>query len=51
MTQFGYRIGGLLAGAGSLYLTIYLSWEQIFLVVSLIIFLNDNNYFCNSFKK
>ena len=38
MTQFGYRVGGLLAGAGSLYLTIYLSWEQIFLVVSTIIF-------------
>ena len=39
VTQFGYRVGGLLAGAGSLYLTIYLSWEQIFLVVSIIIFL------------
>ena len=38
VTQFGYRVGGLLAGAGSLYLTIYLSWEQIFLVVSTIIF-------------
>ena len=37
MTQFGYRIGGLLAGAGSLYLTTYFSWEQIFLLVSLII--------------
>ena len=51
VTQFGYRVGGLLAGAGSLYLTIYLSWEQIFLVVSTIIFFNDNNYFRNSFKK
>ena len=28
MTQFGYRIGGLLAGAGSLYLTTYFSWEN-----------------------
>ena len=37
MTQFGYRIGGLLAGAGSLYLTSYLSWKETFLVVSLII--------------
>ena len=37
MTQFGYRIGGLVAGAGSLYLTSYFSWEQIFFVVSLII--------------
>ena len=37
MTQFGYRIGGLLAGAGSLYLTTYFSWEQIFLLVSFII--------------
>jgi len=38
MTQFGYRIGGLLAGAGSLYLTLYFNWEQVFLLVSIIIF-------------
>jgi len=38
MTQFGYRIGGLLAGAGSLYLTLYFSWEHVFLLVSTIIF-------------
>ena len=38
MTQFGYRIGGLLAGAGSLYLTLYFNWEQVFLLVSTIIF-------------
>ena len=38
MTQFGYRVGGLLAGAGSLYLTMYLSWEEIFLAISIIIF-------------
>ena len=38
MTQFGYRIGGLMAGAGSLYLTLYFDWEQVFLIVSTIIF-------------
>ena len=37
MTQFGYRVGGLLAGAGSLYLTVFFSWEEIFLLVALVI--------------
>ena len=36
MTQFGYRVGGLFAGAGSLYLTVIFSWEYVFLTISII---------------
>ena len=38
MTQFGYRIGGLLAGAGSLYLTLFFAWEKVFLIIALMMF-------------
>lgn len=38
MTQFGYRVGGLFAGAGSLYLTVIFSWEYVFLTISIIFF-------------
>jgi len=38
MTQFGYRIGGIFAGAGSLYLTVIFSWELVFLTISVIFF-------------
>lgn len=38
MTQFGYRVGGLFAGAGSLYLTIIFSWEYVFLTISVFFF-------------
>ena len=38
MTQFGYRVGGIFAGAGSLYLTVMFSWEYVFLTISVIFF-------------
>ena len=38
MTQFGYRIGGLLAGAGSLYLTLFFAWAKVFLTIALMMF-------------
>lgn len=38
MTQFGYRVGGLFAGAGSLYLTMIFSWEYVFLTISVFFF-------------
>ena len=38
MTQFGYRIGGLLAGAGSLYLTLFFAWAKVFLIIALMMF-------------
>ena len=38
MTQFGYRVGGIFAGAGSLYLTVIFSWEYVFLTISIIFF-------------
>ncbi len=38
-TQFGYRFGGLLAGAGSLYLKSILTWSEVFLIISGIIFM------------
>ena len=38
MTQFGYRVGGIFAGAGSLYLTLIFSWEYVFLIISVIFF-------------
>ena len=39
MTQFGYRVGGILAGAGALYLREVLTWHQVFLCISFILFL------------
>ncbi len=37
-TQFGYRFGGIVAGAGSLYLKSLFSWSQVFLIVASVIF-------------
>ena len=37
MTQFGYRVGGILAGAGALYLREVLTWHQVFLCIALIL--------------
>ncbi len=37
-TQFGYRFGGILAGAGSLYLKNLYSWPIVFIIISGIIF-------------
>ncbi len=37
VTQFGYRFGGIIAGAGSLYLSSIFSWSVVFLIVSIII--------------
>ena len=39
MTQFGYRIGGILAGAGSLYLKALFSWSTVFMIVAFLIFI------------
>lgn len=36
-TQFGYRVGGILAGAGSLYLKHLFSWSIVFFIVASII--------------
>ena len=33
-TQFGYRIGGIFAGAGSLYLKSVFSWPVVFIIIS-----------------
>ena len=37
VTQFGYRIGGILAGAGSLYLKTIFTWPVVFLIISICI--------------
>ena len=37
-TQFGYRFGGIIAGAGSLYLKNLYSWPIVFTIISGIIF-------------
>ncbi|MFL2661239.1 MAG: AmpG family muropeptide MFS transporter [Alphaproteobacteria bacterium] len=39
VTQFGYRIGGIFAGAGSLYLKSVFDWSTVFLIISSIIFI------------
>ena len=39
VTQFGYRIGGIFAGAGSLYLKSYFSWGFVFMIIGILIFL------------
>tara|TARA_B100000686_G_C16762042_1_gene959308 strand:- start:579 stop:1781 length:1203 start_codon:yes stop_codon:yes gene_type:complete len=38
MTQFGYRMGGILAGAGALYLKEIFSWSVVFFTISVLIF-------------
>ena len=37
MTQAGYRIGGIISGAGALYMREVIKWSEVFLIVSLII--------------
>ena len=37
MTQAGYRIGGIISGAGALYMRELITWSEVFLIVSLII--------------
>ncbi len=37
-TQFGYRVGGIMAGAGSLYLKSIFSWSAVFMAIAFIIF-------------
>ena len=39
MTQAGYRIGGIISGAGALYLREYISWELVFISLGLTILL------------
>ena len=39
MTQAGYRIGGIISGAGALYMREVITWSEVFLVVSLVIFM------------
>jgi len=39
MTQLGYRIGGIFSGAGSLYLKTLFSWEIVFSIIAIIVFL------------
>ncbi len=34
VTQFGYRFGGIVAGAGSLYLSSIFSWSNVFIAIS-----------------
>ena len=36
-TQFGYRVGGIIAGAGSLYLKSIFSWSQVFISIAIVI--------------
>ncbi len=36
-TQFGYRVGGIIAGAGSLYLKNIFSWSQVFISIAIVI--------------
>jgi PAT family beta-lactamase induction signal transducer AmpG len=35
---FGYRIGGMIVGAGALYMAAQYSWQQVFLAIGLIYF-------------
>ena len=39
MTQAGYRIGGILSGAGALYLREIITWNSVFFSVSILILL------------
>ncbi len=38
MTQAGYRVGGIIAGAGALYFREIMEWRSVFLLLSLCIF-------------
>ena len=37
MTQAGYRIGGIIAGAGALYMREYVSWELVFVSLGILV--------------
>ncbi len=37
VTQFGYRAGGIMAGAGSLYLKSVFSWSTVFMTIAFIL--------------
>tara|TARA_X000000950_G_scaffold289063_1_gene409481 strand:- start:10476 stop:11777 length:1302 start_codon:yes stop_codon:yes gene_type:complete len=39
MTQAGYRIGGIIAGAGALYFREIISWKYVFVILGLTVFL------------
>ena len=39
MTQLGYRIGGIISGAGTLYLREILNWSEVFLILAFFILL------------
>ncbi len=39
MTQAGYRIGGIVAGAGALYFREIMSWKYVFVILGLTVFL------------
>ena len=39
MTQLGYRLGGIISGAGTLYLRELFSWVQVFILLSIMIIL------------
>mgnify|MGYP001307632124 CR=1 FL=1 len=36
MTQLGYRIGGILVGAGSLYLRTIFTWSEVFTIIAIL---------------
>ena len=36
-TQFGYRLGGIIAGAGSLYLKSIFSWSEVFILIAIVL--------------
>ena len=38
MTQAGYRVGGIIAGAGALYFKEIMDWNYVFLLISFLIF-------------
>ena len=37
MTQLGYRFGGIISGAGTLYLKEIMTWFEVFLTLSIFI--------------
>ncbi len=39
MTQLGYRIGGIISGAGTLYLREIMNWSEVFLILAFFILL------------
>ena len=52
MTQLGYRLGGIISGAGTLYLKEILSWFGVFFsFISIYSIFSFNNYFIHQNKK